>query len=63
MVYEVKETIVQLLDSIVKVAHTEVDTEAAQKLQTFFANLVGTDEKPTTTPHARGGLTRAPQEL
>jgi len=32
----VEEAIVQLLDAIVKVAHTTVDTEGAQKLQTFF---------------------------
>jgi hypothetical protein len=37
MVHEVKEVIVQFLDAIVKVAHTAVDTECAQKLQTFFA--------------------------
>jgi len=32
----VEEAIVQLLDAIVKVAHTAIDTESAQKLQTFF---------------------------
>jgi hypothetical protein len=36
MVDKVEEAIVQLFNAIVKVPHTAIDTESAQKLQTFF---------------------------
>ena len=60
MVHEVKEAIVQLLHSIVSVAHTGVDAEAAKKLQTFSAKLCWQRLRPETPEQARGGVPDLP---